>query len=127
MKVIVTAAFGVLLAASGFSSTASANEARFMVQPAVFSSAKGMEALHRKIRRMAREMCKVPGASRRSVMECISETENLAMMESNKPALIAHYQECNQARASRARSLLARASHAHVEQVHAIHALQINE
>lgn len=101
MKAIGGAAIAAIIVGSTLSSAALAQEARITVQPAVWSDSRDMEALHSKIRRMAREMCKVPGADVRRIAACIEETESTAMMQSGKPALIAHYQECKEARARR--------------------------
>lgn len=102
MKTIGGAALAAIIVVSTLSGASLAQEARITVQPAVWSDSKEMEVLHSKIRRMAREMCKVPGADLKSITACINETESAAMLESGKPALIAHYQDCKQARALRA-------------------------
>jgi len=101
MKAIGGAAIAAIIVASTLSGAALAQEARITVHPTVWSDSGEMEALHTKVRRMAREMCKVPGASFRSITSCIDETESAAMLRSGNAALIAHYQDCRQARARR--------------------------
>ena len=125
MKVIAVAAIAAILIGSATPGVAFASDTRITVQPAVWSSAKEMEALHSKIRRMAREMCRVPGADLRSVAACIEETESATMMQSGMPVLISHYQDCKQARAGKGLFFWTRAKHRRTEQARAVEAAAI--